>query len=115
MPRQNSNGGKASLGPITKRGDDYLRTLLIQGAKAAVMSASKRDDPISRWLVQLTARVGWQKACVAMANKNARILWAVMTRDQGYDPHHVSIKPAAKHPGPPKVSAAMPARQACAA
>lgn len=61
VPRQNSSGGKASLGRITKRGDDYLRTLLIQGAKAAVMSAGKRDDPISRWLVQLTARVGWQR------------------------------------------------------
>lgn len=115
VPRQNSSGGKASLGRITKRGDDYLRTLLIQGAKAAVMSAGKRDDPISRWLVQLTARVGWQKACVAMANKNARILWSVMTREQGYDPHHVSVKPAAKQPSPPKVSAAVPARQARAA
>lgn len=86
VPSQNSSGGKASLGRITKRGDDYLRTLLIQGAKSAVMSAGKRDDPTSRWLVQLTARVGWQKACVAMANKNARILWAVMTREQGFDP-----------------------------
>ena len=86
VPRQNSSGGKTRLGRITKRGDDYLRTLLIQGAKSAVMSADKRDDPISRWLVQLTARVGWQKACVAMANKNARILWAVMTRDAGFDP-----------------------------
>ena len=74
---------KPSLGRITKRGDDYLRTLLIQGAKSAVMSADKRDDPTSRWLVQLKERVGWQKACVAMANKNARILWAVMTREQG--------------------------------
>ncbi len=79
MPRQTSSGGTIRLGRITKRGDDYLHTLLIQGAKVAVMSADKRDDPISRWLVQLTARVGWQKACVAMANKNARILWAVMT------------------------------------
>ena len=115
VPRQNSSGGKASLGRITKRGDDYLRTLLIQGAKAAVMSAGKRDDPISRWLVQLTARIGWQKACVAMANKNARILWTVMTRDKGYDPRHVSVKPPAKQPAPPKVSATVPARQACAA
>ena len=120
VPRQNSSGGKASLGRITKRGDDYLRTLLIQGAKAAVMSASKREDPISRWLVQLTARVGWQKACVAMANKNARILWAVMTRDQGYDPHHVSVKPLAKQPlakqsAPPRVAPVKPARQSCAA
>jgi transposase len=115
VPRQNSSGGKASLGRITKRGDDYLRTLLIQGAKAAVMSAGKRDDPISRWLVQLTARVGWQKACVAMANKNARILWAVMTRDEGYDPHHVSVKPLAKQPAPPGVASAEPARGSCTA
>ena len=96
VPSQNSSGGKTNLGRITKRGDDYLRTLLIQGAKSAVMSAGKRDDPTSRWLVQLVQRVGWQKACVAMANKNARILWAVMTREQGFDAHHVSAKPQAK-------------------
>ena len=114
VPRQNSTGGKASLGRITKRGDNYLRTLLIQGAKAAVMSAKKRDDPISHWLVQLTARVGWQKACVAMANKNARILWAVMTRDQGFDPRHVSIKPIAKQPAQPSTTA-LPAYVSCAA
>jgi transposase len=100
VPSQNSSGGKASLGRITKRitkrGDEYLRTLLIQGAKSAVMSAGKRDDATSRWLVQLTARVGWQKACVAMANKNARILWAVMTREQGFDASHVSVKPQAQ-------------------
>ena len=60
------------------------------------MSAGKRDDPTSRWLVQLVQRVGWQKACVAMANKNARILWAVMTREQGFDAHPVSAKPQAK-------------------
>jgi transposase len=96
VPRQNSSGGKASLGRITKRGDEYLRTLLIQGAKSAVMSAAKRDDPTSRWLEQLVQRVGWQKACVAMANKNARILWAVMTRQRAFDAQHVSAKPAAK-------------------
>lgn len=115
VPRQNSSGGKASLGRITKRGDDYLRTLLIQGAKAAVMSAGKRDDPISRWLVQLIARVGWQKACVAMANKNARILWSVMTREQGYDPHHVSVKPRAKQPAAPATPATLQAREGCMA
>ena len=100
---------------ITKRGDDYLRTLLIQGAKAAVMSAGKRDDPISRWLVQLVARVGWQKACVAMANKNARILWAVMTRDAGFDPQHVSVKPDAKRQADQRTAAAPPAALACPA
>ncbi len=102
VPSQNSSGGKASLGRITKRGDEYLRTLLIQGAKAAVMSADKRDDPTSRWLVELRARVGWQKACVAMANKNARILWAVMTREEGFDAKHVSVKPQGKGAKPVK-------------
>jgi transposase len=115
VPSQNSSGGKASLGRITKRGDDYLRTLLIQGAKSAVMSAGKRDDPTSRWLVQLTARVGWQKACVAMANKNARILWAVMTREQGFDPRHVSVKPGAKVPLKERAAEAAQAAVTCAA
>ena len=115
VPRQASSGGKIRLGRITKRGDDYLRTLLIQGAKAAVMSADKRDDPTSRWLAQLTARVGWQKACVAMANKNARILWAVMTREEGFDPKHVSVKPQAKQSTPPPVAVPPPNSAACAA
>jgi transposase len=93
VPSQNSTGGKARLGRITKRGDDYLRTLLIQGAKAAVMTAHKRSDRISQWLVQLKDRVGWQKAVVALANKNARIVWAVLTRGLAYDPDHVPIAP----------------------
>jgi transposase len=94
VPRQNSSGGKASLGRITKRGDDYLRTLLIQGAKSAVMTAHKRSDRISQWLVQLKERVGWQKTVVALANKNARILWAVLTRDAAFDANHVPQAPA---------------------
>ena len=114
VPSQNSSGGKASLGRITKRGDEYLRTLLIQGAKSAVMSAAKRADPNSRWLVQLTARVGWQKACVAMANKNARILWSVMTREQGFDPQHVSAKPQAKVALKARAVPTVPAMLRCA-
>ena len=115
MPSQNSSGGKTSLGRITKRGDDYLRTLLIQGAKAAVMSAHKRDDSNSKWLVQLKERIGWQKACVAMANKNARILWAVMTREAAYDPRHVSVKPQCKVPLDERAVAASPAMEPCPA
>ena len=94
VPSQNSSGGKARLGRITKRGDDYLRTLLIQGAKSAVMTAGTRDDRLSQWLVQLKERVGWQKAVVALANKNARILWAVLTRRGAFDPNHVPEPPA---------------------
>jgi transposase len=123
VPSQNSSGGKASLGRITKRGDTYLRTLFIQGAKSLVMSAGKRSDPTSLWLQQLIIRVGWQKACVAMANKNARILWAVMTREAGFDAKHVSVKPNAKcaqgvqkpAKAQSKNVAAMPAQQPCAA
>jgi transposase len=96
VPSQNSTGGKASLGRITKRGDEYLRTLLIQGAKSAVMSAGKRSDRISQWLVQLKQRVGWQKTVVALANKNARILWAVLTRDTPFEANHVPQPPLAR-------------------
>ena len=93
VPSQNSSGGKASLGGITKRGDDYLRTLLIQGAKSAVMTAHKRQDRISQWLVRLLTRVGWQKAVVALANKNARIVWAVLAKGRRYDANHIPVKP----------------------
>jgi transposase len=92
-PRQNSSGGKSHLGGITRRGDMYLRTLLIQGAKSVVWTAHKRDDPISRWVHDLREKHGWQKAAVALANKNARILWAVMTKGQTFDARHVSVKP----------------------
>ena len=93
VSRQHSSGGKNNLGGITKRGDNYLRSLLIQGAKSAVMSSHKRADPISVWVTALKERLGWQKAAVALANKNARILWAVMTKGDAFDARHVSVKP----------------------
>ncbi len=95
VPKQRSSGGKSNLGTITKRGDPYVRTLLVQGAKSVVNSAHTRTDPISRWVLALKERSGWQKAVVALANKNARILWAVMTKGVAFDRHHVSVKPAA--------------------
>jgi hypothetical protein len=98
--RRQGAGGKNSLGGITKRGDNYLRSLLIQGAKSAVMTAHKRSDPISVWAAALRERVRWQKAVVALANKNARILWAVMTRGGAFNPRHVSVKPGASAPTP---------------
>ncbi len=63
-----------------------------------VNSAHMRADPISRWALALKERSGWQKAVVAPANKNARILWAVMTRGERFDPHHVSVKPGVPAP-----------------
>jgi transposase len=93
VPRQHSSGGKNNLGGITKRGDTYLRSLLIQGTKSAVMTADKRSDPISKWVAALRDRSGWQKAAVALANKNARILWAVLTKGETFDARHVSVKP----------------------
>jgi len=93
-PRQHSSGGKNNLGGITKRGDTYLRTLLIQVAKSAVMTAHPRQDKISQWAVALRERSGWQKAVVALAHKNARILWAVMTRGEAFDANHLSVKSA---------------------
>jgi len=93
--RHRSSGGKNNLGGITKRGDTYLRTLLIQGAKSAIMTPHRRQDKISSWVVPLRERSGGQKAVVVLANKNARILWATMTRGDGFDPNHLSIKPTA--------------------
>ena len=108
-PRQNSSGGKNNLGKITKRGDMYLRMLLIQGAKSAVMNAHRHDDPISKWAHQLKEKSGWQKAVVALANKNARILWAVFVRGKPFDARHVSVKPGVAAPNAPLTSvAAMP-------
>jgi transposase len=91
-PKQHSSGGKTSLGSITKRGSVYLRTLLIQGAKAIALTR-QYDNPIFLWAQKLRERIGWQKAVVALANKNARILWAVMTREKRYDAHHISSIP----------------------
>jgi len=99
-PRQDSSGGKTKLGPITRRGDAYLRNLLVQGAKSAVFSAHKRSDPVSRWALALRERSGWQVATVALANKNARILWAVMTKGERFDARHVSVKPTSPVPTP---------------
>ena len=59
-----------------------------------VFSAHKRTDPISRWALALRERSGWQVAAVALANKNARILWALMTKGDAFDARHVSVKPA---------------------
>jgi transposase len=89
VPRQYSSGGKRKLGSITRRGDAYLRALLIQGARstlqAALRQAPARHDRLSAWVVRLAQRVGYHKTLVAIANKHARIIWALLAREQTLD------------------------------
>ncbi|NKB60997.1 MAG: IS110 family transposase [Gammaproteobacteria bacterium] len=73
VPRQFSTGGKTRLGGISKRGDKYLRTLLVHGGRAVLRTAAKRTDRTARWAQRLQAKKGPNKAAVAIANKNARI------------------------------------------
>ena len=83
VPRQNSSGGKERLGGITKQGDRYLRQLLVIGALAVVRFAV-RNGTRRPWLVQLLARRTPKVAAVALANKNARMVWAIMTSGERY-------------------------------
>ena len=75
VPRQYSTGGKTRLGHITKRGDPYLRTLLVIGARSVLQRAYRESDPLSRWALALQQRRGYHRACVAIAAKNARVAW----------------------------------------
>jgi transposase len=84
VPRQHSSGGKNTLLGISKRGDKYLRSLLVHGARSVVIHAHKKDDALSRWVTRLVERRGKNKATVALANKLARIAWAVTTSGKPY-------------------------------
>lgn len=84
VPGQYSSGGKQRLGRITKAGDPYLRMLLILGARSVLQSAGTRTDSVSCWATQLVARIGYWKAIVAIAAKNARMCWAVLSRGEGF-------------------------------
>jgi transposase len=85
-PRQHSTGGRDRLLGISKRGDSYLRTLLVHGARAVVRYTGTKDDNLSSWLRQLTERKHVNVAIVALANKTARIAWAITHHDMPYDP-----------------------------
>jgi transposase len=84
VPRQHSSGGKTRLGSISKRGNEYLRRLLIHGARSVVSRARKKMDCQSLWITRLVARVGMNKACVAVANKMARVAWALLRTGHAY-------------------------------
>ncbi len=78
VPKEHSSGGKQRLGGITKRGNQYLRRLLIQGAWSVIKNAKNRTDRLSRWAITLIERRGKHKAVVAVANKLARIIWSMV-------------------------------------
>lgn len=86
VPRQFSTGGKPKLGRITRRGDVYLRTLLVHGARSELMRSAQQQDRKSRWAEKLRQHRGWNKATVALANKHARIAWSMLAHNQGYQP-----------------------------
>jgi transposase len=81
VPRQEGTGGKVRLGPISKRGNGYLRRLPVNGATALINSGRARQDP---WLAKLLATKPRKVAAVALANKLARIGWALMTRQENF-------------------------------
>lgn len=84
VPRQHSSGGKQVLLGISKRGDVYLRTLLIHGARAVIGHIEHRSDQVSSWLHRLLSRRHRNISAVALANKNARIVWALLVHDREY-------------------------------
>jgi transposase len=84
VPRQNSTGGKTVLLGMSKRGDSYLRTLLIQGARSVIYAAQRKKAPDDGWLNRLLKRRNANVAAVALANKNARIIWALLSGDREF-------------------------------
>jgi len=90
-PRQYSTGGKTRLGRITRRGDTYLRGLLVQGARsalqAAMRAAPERRTRLAAWMVDTHQRIGYHKTLVAIANKHARLIWVLLTRDEPLRAH----------------------------
>jgi transposase len=90
-PRQASSGSKTRLGDRSRRGDTYLRTLLVQGARSALQVALKtppeKASHLQRWIAALYTKKGYHKTLIAIANKHARILWAMLARDQHFDPN----------------------------
>ena len=88
-PRQHSSGGKDRLLGISKRGDAYLRSILIHGARAVVAQAKHKEDRLSRWVTGLAERRHPNVAAVALANKTVRMAWAMMNHDADYAPEFV--------------------------
>ena len=84
VPRQHSSGQRTVLLGISKRGSQHLRSLLVHGARSVVRTAKGKTDPFNTWVNQLHRRRGFNRATVAVANKNARIIWAVLRSGEVY-------------------------------
>ncbi|HCE28675.1 MAG TPA: IS110 family transposase, partial [Comamonadaceae bacterium] len=91
VPRQHSSGGKQHLLGISKRGDTYLRTLLIHGARSVIYHAQNKaaDNPQCCWINSVVQRRNKNVAAAALANKNARIVWALLAHERSYEPGYV--------------------------
>lgn len=90
VPRQHSSGGKSTLLGISKRGDVYLRTLLIHGARSVLRAARRRPDK-NPWLTALVQRRHTNVAAVALANKNVRVVWALLAHNRSYQPGYAAV------------------------
>lgn len=86
VPHQHATGGQPGLMGISKRGDSYLRKLLVHGARAVIRHASGREDGLSQWLNRLCQRKHVNVASVVLANKTARMAWAIVHDEVAYDP-----------------------------
>lgn len=91
VPRQNSTGGKEKLGSISKRGDVYVRKLLVHGARSVLQRAHCRENKYSFWVKSMRDRKGYTKGAVAVANRNARIAWALMSSDTIFSYEHTVL------------------------
>lgn len=92
VPRQHSSGGKPTLLGISKRGDSYLRTLLVHGARSVVRYAEGKTNPAADWLKSLLGRRNTNVAVVALANKNARIAWALLAHDREFRSDYAPVR-----------------------
>jgi transposase len=103
VPREHSSGSQRQLGRISKRGDSYLRTLLIHGARSVLRAAKARQrkaqplDRLQAWALDVQQRQGHNKAAVALANKLARRLWAMEHHGKTFDANHCSVRPKSTH------------------
>jgi transposase len=97
VPRQSGTGGRVQLLGISKRGDTYLRTLLVQGARSVLLSQSRRGRSVDPWLGALLQRRPSHVVVVALANKMARTIWALLAQDRTFDAGWVGRRPCATH------------------